>query len=80
MDLFSTIYMVLGTVTKEFIFNCFVNIVDVKFGHFSLYGKWLSLPLFSSANLRSGREPRTAQETSCIRPVSHNLVRSTYNP
>jgi len=53
MDLFSTNYVVLGTVTKKFIVNCFVNIVDVKFGHLSLFGKWLPLLPFSSANLRS---------------------------
>lgn len=69
MDLFSTVYVVLGTVTKEFIVNCFVNIVDVKFGHFSLFDKWLSLLLFSPANLRSRIEPGAAQEASCIRPT-----------
>jgi hypothetical protein len=69
MDLFSIVYVVLGTVTKEFIVNCFVNIVDVRFGHFSLLGKWLSLLLVFPANLRSRREPGTTQETSCIRPT-----------
>jgi hypothetical protein len=59
MDLFSTIYVVLRSVTKEFIVNCFVNIVDVKFWHFSLFGKWLSLLLFSPANLKSRRVPGT---------------------
>jgi hypothetical protein len=53
MDLFSTVYVVIGTVTKELIVSCFVNIADVKFGHFSLFGKWLSLLLLSPANLSS---------------------------
>jgi len=73
MDLFSTIYVVLGTVTKDFMTSGFVNIIEVMFGHFSLFGKWLSLLLFSPANLRSRSVPGTAREASLTQPGSFNI-------